>query len=346
MVLIWRATVPRAFSCSSRLQLFKCFSSSAAPPAFERVGFIGLGHMGSPMANNLMKAGYQLVVHDRNESVENIFAERGAMKASTPFEVAKESDVVITMLPSVATVIEVYLGCSGLLSKDTSLRSLLLIDSSTVDPHTSRKIAAEVKQCKLENSWYSKSFEYPMMIDAPVSGGVPGAQAGSLTFMVGGPEKGCELAQPLFQAMGKSVIHCGGAGNGAAAKVCNNLALGVSMAGISEALALGQKLGIDAQTLSVIFNTSSARCWSSDTYNPVPGVMDGVPASRNYDGGFSCRLMAKDLGLALDAAEETGADAPLATQVLEMYSTLCNKGKEEKDFSSIFCYKYSGAPEK
>lgn len=188
--------------------------------------------------------------------------------------------------------------------------------------------------------------EVPVLLDAPVSGGVVGAEAASLTFMVGGRQEGLPAGEPLLRAMGSRVVYCGGAGNGAAAKVCNNLALAISMAGVAEALALGQQLGIDARTLSNIFNSSSARCWSSDTYNPVPGVMANVPASRDYKGGFSSQLLAKDLGLALAAAEESGVAVPLGGKILEMYNILCKAGHSSLDFSSIFQYYYKGKPER
>uniref|UniRef100_A0A7I4FLV3 3-hydroxyisobutyrate dehydrogenase n=1 Tax=Physcomitrium patens TaxID=3218 RepID=A0A7I4FLV3_PHYPA len=258
----------------------------------QDVGFIGLGNMGSHMATNLLKAGHRLTVYDRNEAVMQTFAERGATVAHNPREVADASDVVITMLPSSPHVEEVYTGKNGILSNVGSVRPSLLIDSSTIDPHKSRLLATKVAKCKLlPNSKKVVVGEVPVLLDAPVSGGVVGAQAATLTFMIGGHQEGFQVAEPLLRAMGSRIVYCGGPGNGAAAKVCNNLALAISMAGVAEALALGQQLGIDAHTLSNIFNSSSARCWSSDTYNPVPGVMANVPASRDYKGGFSSQLL-------------------------------------------------------
>lgn len=333
-----RSTPSSYFGAGTRL------FSSASSPQLERVGFIGLGNMGFHMANNLLKAGYNLIVHDRNHVAMEKFIKKGVPTANSPLEVAETSDAVITMLPSSPEVMDVYMGSEGLLSKRNTVKPWLLVDTSTVDPQTSRRIAERVSDCVLTAK--SDTWQCPVMLDAPVSGGVLGAEAGTLTFMVGGPENGFLAAQPLLHAMGKQTIYCGLSGNGTAAKICNNLAMAVCMAGISEALALGQNLGISALTLSKIFNSSSARCWSSDTYNPVPGFMAGVPSSKGYEGGFSCKLMVKDLGLALASAKEVGVDSPLTAELHEMYSMLCNKGKENKDFSSIFLYRYSGHPEK
>ncbi|QHO06441.1 putative 3-hydroxyisobutyrate dehydrogenase [Arachis hypogaea] len=212
------------------------------------------------------------------------------------------------------------------------------------------------------------------MLDAPVSGGVIAAEAGTLTFMVGGSEEVFAAAKPLFFSMGKGAIYCGGAGNGSVSyinvylllskwlgynftyltivlnlllgsKICNNLALAVSMLGVSEALALGQSLGVAASTLSKIFNCSSARCWSSDSYNPVPGVMEGVPSSRDYNGGFASKLMAKDLNLAAESAKQTGCKHPLTSQAQKIYTELCNEGHEGKDFSCVFRHYYTGMDE-
>ncbi|KAI5056673.1 hypothetical protein GOP47_0028491 [Adiantum capillus-veneris] len=319
---------------------------SSAGSVFQRIGFIGLGNMGSHMASNLMKGGFQLVVHDINDVNVRAFAEKGATAAKSPSEVAELTDAVITMLPSTNSVLDVYLGNNGLLSRKDSIRPFLLIDASTVDPKTCHKIASVGEQCSLlESSRHLEGFHHPIVLDSPVSGGVLGAQAGTLTLMVGGIENGCKAAKPLLDCMGKNVLYCGGSGNGAAAKICNNLALAVSMAGISEAISLGQQLGVSAHALSKIFNISSARCWSSDTYNPVPGVMEGVPASRGYTGGFSCQLMKKDLGLAVAAADENQALTPLARQVYNMYTQLCENGNGNKDFSSIFQLTYKGFSE-
>ncbi|PIN04352.1 putative dehydrogenase [Handroanthus impetiginosus] len=294
----------------------RMFCSSSAPSQFERIGFIGLGNMGSRMADNLIKAGYSVVVHDVNHDVMKKFSDKGILTKNSPLEVAEASDAVITMLPSSAHVIDVYTGPKGMLNGGNLLRSWLFIDSSTIDPQTSRRLSAAVSNSNLNGD--RGGCTSPAMLDAPVSGGVLSAETGSLTFMVGGSEEAYKSAKPLFLSMGKNVIYCGGPGNGSTAKICNNLSMAVCMLGVSEAFALGQSLGIAASTLTKIFNSSSARCWSSDTYNPVPGVMGGVPASRNYDGGFATKLMAKDLNLAAASAKEVGAKSPTTFVAKEM----------------------------
>ncbi|XP_068654020.1 probable 3-hydroxyisobutyrate dehydrogenase, mitochondrial isoform X2 [Aristolochia californica] len=299
--------------------------------------------MGSHMANNLIRAGYNLVVHDINLNAMKKFSEKGVTTKETPMEVMKSSDVVITMVPSASHVLDVYTGSNGLLHSGKLLRPWLFIDSSTVDPQTSRKLSSSISECSLEEK--RGLFDHPVMLDAPVSGGVLGAEAATLTFMVGGLENAYLAAKSLLLAMGKRAIYCGGAGNGVAAKICNNLAMAVTMLGISEAFALGQSLGITANTLTNIFNSSSARCWSSDIYNPVPGVMEGVPSSRNYDGGFSSKLMAKDLELAEASAKEVGFNCRFTAQAREIYTSLCKEGLEYKDFSCVFRHYYSGKDE-
>ncbi|KAI3788313.1 hypothetical protein L2E82_01074 [Cichorium intybus] len=321
----------------------RTISSSIIPSHLERVGFIGLGNMGSRMANNLIKAGYNVAVHDINLSVIKMFSDKGISVKGSPMEVAETSDVVITMLPSPTHVLDVYTGPNGLLSGGNPVRPWLFIDSSTIDPQTTRKLSSVVSNCALIEK--KDSWETPVMLDAPVSGGVPAAENGTLTFMVGGPEEAYKAAQPLFSSMGKNTIYCGSSGTGSAAKICNNLAMAVSMLGVSEAFVLGQSLGIKASTLTKIFNSSSARCWSSDTYNPVPGVMDGVPSSRNYDGGFASTLMAKDLNLASASAKEIGVKCPLTSEANHIFTKLCDEGHGTKDFSFVFRNFYSGKDE-
>uniref|UniRef100_A0A0D9WT82 3-hydroxyisobutyrate dehydrogenase n=2 Tax=Leersia perrieri TaxID=77586 RepID=A0A0D9WT82_9ORYZ len=288
------------------------FSSAAVQSQLENVGFIGLGNMGAHMARNLVMAGYKVTVHDINERTMKKFSDDGIPTKRSPLEVSESSDVIITMLPSSAHVLDVYNGQDGLLTNGSRLRPWLYIDSSTVDPQTSRKISMDISRCTLkEKKVYA---EKPIMLDAPVSGGVPAAETGKLTFMV--------------------------------AKICNNMAMAISMLGVSEAFALGQNLGIKASVLADIFNCSSARCWSSDTYNPVPGVMMGVPSSRNYDGGFSSKLMTKDLDLAMSSACKVGSKCPFGSQALQIYQKLCSDGCELKDFSCAFRHYYAGKDEK
>lgn len=332
----------RYFS-SFRTTMIRQFSSAPVQSLLERIGFIGLGNMGFHMANNLIHAGYQVAVHDINCNAMKKFSDKGIPTKETPFDLAESSDVIITMLPSSSHVLDVYTGENGLLQGGNHLTPWLLIDSSTIDPQTSRKLSALVSKCGLKEK--KGSLDTPIMLDAPVSGGVLGAEAGTLTFMVGGLEEAYLSAKPLFLSMGKSSVYCGGTGNGAAAKICNNLAMAVSMLGVSEAFALGQSLGITANTLTNIFNCSSARCWSSDSYNPVPGVMKGVPSSRNYEGGFSSKLMAKDLELAAASAKEVGLKCPFTSEAREIFSELCKEGHESKDFSCVFRLYYSGKDE-
>jgi 3-hydroxyisobutyrate dehydrogenase len=256
------------------------FSAAAKAP----IGFIGLGNMGGHMANNLLRKGHDLVVLDVvPASIENVKAfaatvGRTVTVASSPAEVAAAADTVVTMLPSSPHVKEVYAGAKGLFSalpgrKAAGKPQLLLIDSSTIAPPVAVEVAAQAA---------AQADGAAVMVDAPVSGGVGGAEQGTLTFMVGGPDATFAAAKSVLELMGKNIVHCGAAGTGQAAKVCNNLILGISMAGVSEAFNLAGTLGLDAKVLAGIVNTSSGRCWSSDTYNPVPGVMPAVPASKGY----------------------------------------------------------------
>jgi 3-hydroxyisobutyrate dehydrogenase len=230
-------------------------------------------------------------------------------------------ELIVTMLPAAAHVKAVYLGDDGLLANVRP--GVLLIDSSTIDPHSAREVAAAAE--KHGNP----------MLDAPVSGGTGGAAAGTLTFMVGGSDADFDRAQPVLAAMGKNIVHCGGSGNGQAAKVANNLLLGISMIGVAEAMSLGVALGVDPKVLAGILNTSSGRCWSSDTYNPFPGVMDNVPASRGYEGGFGSDLMLKDLGLASEAAKQVRQPVLLGALAQQLYQTFSAQGNGQLDFSAI-----------
>jgi 3-hydroxyisobutyrate dehydrogenase len=298
------------------------FSGSGALRA--NIGFIGLGNMGAPMATNLLKKAHSVTVFDVNALAVKQLIAAGAKSAPSPAAVAASGvDVIVTMLPSSPHAKAVYTALeSGVLAKVKA--GALLVDASTIDPTVSRELAL------------AAANKGAAFIDAPVSGGVVGAANGTLTFMVGGAKEAFDKAKPILECMGKNVVYCGGPGNGQVVKICNNLVLGISMIGVSEAMNLGVKLGMDAKTLATIFNSSSARCWSSDTYNPVPGVIDGVPSSRNYDGGFGSALMAKDLGLAVAAAHDIKAPLPLGGAALQLYNLLTAHGLGGKDFSVAY----------
>ncbi len=286
------------------------------------IGFIGLGNMGAPMAHNLLKAGHQLSVFDLNAAaVENLVG-AGALPVDSPTAIAQgNAELIITMLPAAAHVKSVYLGENGLIAH--SRAGVMLIDCSTIDPHSAREVAKAAAE------------HGNPMLDAPVSGGTGGAAAGTLTFMVGGSDADFDRAQPILAAMGKNIVHCGAAGNGQVAKVANNMLLGISMIGVAEAMALGVALGMDAKTLAGVINTSSGRCWSSDTYNPFPGVLDNVPASRGYSGGFGSDLMLKDLGLATEAAKQVRQPVILGALAQQLYQTFSAQGHGGLDFSAI-----------
>jgi len=286
------------------------------------IGFIGLGNMGAPMAHNLLKAGHQLSVFDLNAAaVENLVG-AGALPVDSTTAIAQGNvELIITMLPAAAHVKSVYLGENGLIAH--SRAGVMLIDCSTIDPHSAREVA----KAAAENG--------NPMLDAPVSGGTGGAAAGTLTFMVGGSDADFDRAQPILAAMGKNIVHCGAAGNGQVAKVANNMLLGISMIGVAEAMGLGVALGMDAKTLAGVINTSSGRCWSSDTYNPFPGVLDNVPASRGYSGGFGSDLMLKDLGLATEAAKQVRQPVILGALAQQLYQSFSAQGHGGLDFSAI-----------
>jgi len=289
----------------------------------KMIGFIGLGNMGGPMARNLMKKGHKLLVYDALADKAQEFKAEGATIASSPADVAAGTKKIVTMLPSSPHVREVYSGAKGLFQKIQP--GTLCMDSSTIDPDVSRAIAGETNL---------KSAVY---LDSPVSGGVAAAQGALLTFMVGGDESGYKEAVPILECMGKNIVYCGASGNGQAAKICNNMLLAICMIGTSEAFNLGQKLGLDAQLLAKIINTSSGRNWSSELYNPVPGVLPNAPASRKYEGGFGASLMLKDLGLAQNAATSAQVSIPLGSLSYQLYRLLVQSPRfQTKDFSSIY----------
>ena len=287
----------------------------------KNVGFIGLGNMGGPMAINLIKAGFSVSVFDLvPTSVERLTA-AGAQAAATAADAVQNVDVVISMLPASKHVESLYLGEAGLLSKIAP--GTLIIDSSTIAPESTRKVADAANARGLS------------MIDAPVSGGVAGAQGGTLTFIVGGSDRALAQARPLLEAMGKNIFHAGDAGAGQVAKICNNMLLSVLMSGTAEALQLGVNNGLDPSVLSDIMRKSSGGNWALEVYNPYPGVMETAPASRDYEGGFLVDLMIKDLGLAMASALDTGTATPMGSLARSLYVAHGDNGFGQVDFSSI-----------
>lgn len=286
-----------------------------------RIAFIGLGNMGAPMAHNLLKAGHALTVFDVNAQAVGALAEAGAKAANSARDAVLECELVITMLPAAAHVRSVYLGEEGLLAALPD--GAVAVDSSTIDPQTAREVAQVA------------AGRGVAMADAPVSGGTGGAQAGTLTFMVGATPELFNLIQPVLSDMGRNIVHCGEIGTGQVAKVCNNLLLGISMIGVAEAMALGDALGIDTKVLAGIINTSTGRCWSSDTYNPWPGIIETAPSSRGYTGGFGADLMLKDLGLATEAAKQVRQPVLLGALAQQLYQSMSQRGEGGKDFSGI-----------
>jgi len=289
-----------------------------------KVGFIGLGNMGLPMAANLIKAGHAVSGFDVNEDAGARLAAGGGTKSQSIAEACKDAEVVITMLPAGEHVREVYLGGGGALAAVAP--TTLLIDSSTIDVETARRVAQAAQERGLA------------MIDAPVSGGVAGAQAATLTFMVGGEGAAFERARPLLEAMGKTIVHAGGPGNGQAAKICNNMILGASMIVVAEAFLLAEKLGLDAQKLFDISSKSSGQCWSMTSYCPVPGLVPTSPANRDYKAGFTAAMMLKDLKLAQAAARATRATTPLGAGAAAVYERFVDSGDGGVDFSGIIRY--------
>src|SRR4249919_3634736 len=289
-----------------------------------RIGFIGLGNMGLPMAQNLLKAGHQVEGVDVNPAAIEKLKAAGGASVEAAKGAASRADVVITMLPSGKEVRDVYLGSSGIIENTNA--GTLLIDCSTIDVETARAVAAEAEKKGL------------LMLDAPVSGGVGGATAATLTFMVGGSAQAFARAESILQKMGKTIVHAGGAGNGQAAKICNNMILGVSMIAVSEAFVLAEKLGLDHQKLFDISSKSSGQCWSLTTYCPVPGPVPTSPANRDYQAGFTAAMMLKDLQLAQTAAREARAATPLGAGAAAVYERFVESGGGNVDFSGIIRY--------
>ena len=286
-----------------------------------KIGFIGLGNMGGPMAANLVKAGHEVIGTDLSADAVAQLVEVGGTAGASIADAVSGADVVVTMLPAGSHVRTVYLADGGVVA--TVAAGTLLIDCSTIDVQTSRAVAGAAADAGMD------------MIDAPVSGGVAGAAGGTLTFMVGGTEAAFARAEPVLAAMGKNIVHAGGAGNGQAAKICNNMILGVSMIGVCEAFVLAEKLGLDHQKLFDISSTASGQCWSLTSYCPVPGPVETAPSNRDYQPGFSAAMMLKDLRLAQEAAQNTGASTPMGAQAQALYSLFDAAGHANTDFSGI-----------
>jgi 3-hydroxyisobutyrate dehydrogenase len=284
----------------------------------KRIGFVGLGNMGSKMVINLLQANYEVIGYDINEEFIDKLIPNGIHKASSLNDITDDVDVIITMLPNGEIVKKVFETIIGNLKPDT-----LLTDCSTIDVQTAKDLH---KMCSDKNL---------LSLDAPVSGGVGGAENGTLTFIVGGNEKAYNLMLPLFEVMGKKSVLCGPASSGQAAKACNNMLLATTMIGVGEAFNLGENLGLDLKKLFDVLSTSTGNCWAINTYCPIEGVGPNSPADNNFQPGFSVNLMLKDLTIALKAIKDTNTLAPFGTKSQENFKRMVDDKKGELDFSAI-----------
>ena len=286
----------------------------------KKVGFIGLGNMGLPMANNILKAGIEVNAFDLSTDAMQKADELGMITKSYASEVIENIDALITMLPNDTAVENIYLkeDLIGKISKNT-----IVIESSTINPEISKKVSKKATDMNIS------------MLDAPVSGGVKGAELGTLTFIVGGDEANLKKATPLFEIMGDKIFYAGQSGSGQIAKLCNNMLLAIHMCGTAETIAMGVNNGLDPAILSEIMKNSSGGNWSLEKYNPFPGVMKEAPASKNYSGGFLNSLMLKDLNLAEELANQSNSNTPMGKLARDLYEELNNQGFEGLDFSSI-----------
>ena len=286
-----------------------------------RIGFIGLGNMGLPMAKNLVAAGHSVTGFDLSQAALDGLAEAGGAIAQDPTGAVADAEIVVTALPAAKHVKAVYTGQGGIL--DAAPKGAVLIDCSTIDVASAREVIAEAEE------------RGQMMIDSPMSGGIGGATAGTLTFMVGGTDAAFAAAQPALQAMGKNIFHAGGPGAGSAAKICNNMMLAIQMISVAEGFSLAERLGLDAQKLYDISSTATARCWSLNDYCPAPGPVPTAPSNRGYQPGFSAELMLKDLRIAMEAAQSAGAATPLGAHATQIYSMMDLAGRSDRDFSGV-----------
>lgn len=286
-----------------------------------KIGFVGLGHMGLPMAINLINAGHQVTGYDLEQSALHELSTRGGFIAQNLHEVASEKSIVLTMLQTGQQVIQVCQGKEGLFHSMSP--GALFIDCSTIDVASAREVHHLAK------------INTILAVDAPVSGGTAGAAAATLTFMVGGEELAFQAAQPLLASLGKKIIHTGGAGSGQAAKICNNMILGISMIAVSEAFVLADQLHLSPQKLFDVVNNSSGQCWAMTHYAPVAGVLENVPANHNYQPGFAAAMMLKDLVLSQNSAHSVKVTTPLGAKAADLYQQFINQGHGESDFSAI-----------
>tara|TARA_R110002072_G_scaffold49863_12_gene134997 strand:+ start:3514 stop:4404 length:891 start_codon:yes stop_codon:yes gene_type:complete len=286
------------------------------------IGFIGLGNMGGPMAANLVKAGHAVKGFDLSAAAIEAAEKAGVAIVNSAADAAVGVEVIFSMLPAGPHVRAVYMDEGGVIERADP--GTLMIDSSTIDVESARAVIAAAEAAGHQ------------MVDAPVSGGVAGAAAGTLTMMVGGSDAAFAAAQPYLSIVGGKVVHAGGAGNGQVAKVCNNMILGITMVGISEAFALGEKLGLDPQKLFDISATASGSCWAMLNHNPVPGIVETSAANRDYQPGFAANMMLKDLKLSQEAANVAGAATPLGAQAAALYTIFAGQGQGDLDYSAIY----------
>jgi 3-hydroxyisobutyrate dehydrogenase len=285
------------------------------------IGFIGLGNMGLPMSANLVKAGHTVTGFDLVAAAREAAGKAGVTVAASAAEAVADKDIVITMLPAGRHVLEAYCGDGGIL--ESARPGTLLIDCSTIEVDAARQFHAAAAEAGFAS------------LDAPVSGGVAGAEAATLTFMAGGEEGAFARGEPILALMGKKIVHCGPAGAGQAAKICNNMILGISMIGVSEAFILAEHLGLSHQALFDVASTSSGQCWSITSYCPVPGPVPASPANRDYQPGFAAALMLKDLRLSQAAAQASGSPTPLGAAATQLYALFDAAGYAGRDFSGI-----------
>ena len=288
----------------------------------DKIAFIGVGNMGNPMAENLHKSGKKITVFDvSKEMMER--AEKKGLNTSDSIEtlINEEVSIVITMLPEGKHSKEIYLGNNGIINKVS--KDCLLIDCSTIDIETSKEIGKAADNQNI------------MMIDAPVSGGVMGAQKATLNIMVGGSKEAFDKALPVLKILGRNIYHAGEIGSGNGAKICNNMALGIAMIAASESLMLAKRLNIDIKKVHEIMKNASGNSWPISVYPPLPGLIDGTPSNNNYRPGFSASMMNKDLKLAYECAKSVNAETPLGKMALEIYDQFCKEGNDTKDFSAI-----------